>query len=234
MSGHLAAIGFRGDDWQPQVMEASSQAAPAGRSDGIEHYMWSDPSGARVLYHAKGSELLCITPGFRPRKPSVWEVESSAPLVDADCLHCSGADFDIPGSRATIQLELFALWRQYLSQKRRFPMEVCGFAHRAVRCRESEIEKLAGIKLAPSAFVPSGMFGTSTNVTQRATAVLTGKLEAVETLRNGHTKADFLHLRVSTLPGPLDLVSEVETFQGDGDILFAEVWLVGRPQERKD
>lgn len=236
MSGHLACIGFDGETWQSSVMEASSKAAPAGRSDGIEHYLWHDESGARVLYHAKGSELMCLTPGFRPAKPTVWEVESSAPLLDPDCLHCSGADFDVPDSRATIQLELFAPWQNYLRKKVRFPMEVCGFAHWARRCREAaEIETHAGMKLAETAFIPVGMFGTeSKSVTLRATALVAGKLEAIELRRNGHSGGEFNVLRVATLPGALDVVANPETVEGEGDILLAEVWLVGRPQERKE
>ena len=236
MAGHLEAIGFRGEAWEAAVMEASSKAAPCGRSDGFEHYLWQDASGARVLYHAKGSELLCVTPSFRSPKPSVWEVESCGPVLDDDCLHCGGGDFNVPDSRAAIQLELFAPWQRYLERRERFPMEVVGFAHWAQRCPDAAaIEKRVGLKLAATSFIPVGMFGTEAKgMTQRATALVAGRLEEVERLRNGQTGADFLRLRVAALPGALDVVSNLETLPGEGDILLAEVWLVGRPQERKD
>jgi hypothetical protein len=236
MSGHLEAIGFRGNAWEAAVMEASSAATPAGRSDGFEHYLWQDASGARVLYHAKGGELLCITPSFRASRPSVWEVESCGPVLDDDCLHCSGADFNIPDSRAAVQMELFAPWQGYLERKERFPLEVVGFAHWVQRCADAAaIEKRVGLKLATTSFIPVGMFGTEAKgMTARATAILAGRLEEVERLRNGRTGADFFRLRVATLPGPLDVVTNLETIPGDGDILLAEVWLVGRVQERKD
>ncbi len=250
MGGHLASIGFGGEQWQPAVMEASSRSRLAGKDErGVEHFLWQDPSGARVTYHAKGGDLLCLTPGFRPESPTTWDVESSAPLLDPDCLDCSGADLDILDgrgelvTRAALQFELFAPWQAWLTTQRRWRLEVGGFVHWGHACRnEAELHRafkergIGDAKLAPTAFVPVGMFSTEPKgVTERATALLTGSIESIEHRVNQHTEAEFLWLRVSTLPGPLDLAAALGSVAGElqpGRTIFTEVWLSGRPAER--
>lgn len=247
MGGHLANIGFGDEQWQSKVMEASSLAKPVGKSE-LEHYAWRDASGARVLYHSKGSDLVCLTPGFKGT--SVWDVASSAAVEDADCLHCSGADCDILDgrgellTRATIQFELFAPFQAWLKEPRRYRMEVCGFVHWAELCSTPEELQTAfdrrGMgksRLASTAFVPVGMFGTEPkNATARATALLTGTVEAAERRTNGFTKSEFHVLKVATQPGMLDLVAAPDVLTpapAAGMTIFTEVWLTGRPVERR-
>lgn len=252
MSGHLASIGFGGEQWHSAVMEASSRSRLVGKSEGnVEHYLWEDASGARVVYHAKGGDLLCLSPGFRASTPTVWAVRSSGPVVDGDCLYCSGADCDILDgrgelvTRATVQFELFAPWQRFLEQTRTYRFELAGFVHWAHLCRdEAELQKafaargLGDMKLASTAFLPVGMFGAEKKgVTERATSLITGRVEEVERLRNGQTGHEFARLRVATLPGTIDLAGAVDALDGPaepGRLIFAEVWIVGRPEERKN
>jgi hypothetical protein len=252
VGGHLSSIGFGGEQWQSSVMEASSRSRLAGKSDGnVEHYLWADSSGARVVYHAKGGDLLCLSPGFRASTPTAWTVRTAGALLDADCLYCSGADCDVLDgrgelvTRATVQFELFAPWQRFLEQTRTFRLELAGFVHWARLCRdEAELQQafaargLGDMKLASTAFIPVGMFGTEKKgVTERATSLITGRVEEVERLRNGQTGTDFLRLRVATLPGTIDLAAAVDVLEGPpepGRLIFTEVWLSGRPEERKN
>ena len=193
--------------------------------------------------------MVTFTPGFRSEAPTTWDVASAAPLLDPDCLDCSGADVDILDgrgelvTRAAVQFELFAPWQAWLMSKRSWRLEIGGFVHWGHACRnEAELNrafKTRGIgdaKLASTAFVPVGMFSTEPKgVTERATALLTGTLESVEHRVNQHTEAEFLWMRVATLPGPLDLVGGLGSVEGElapGCTIFAEVWLSGRPADR--
>lgn len=93
---------------------------------GAEHSRFVDASGAALVAHANADGLIaCVTPFFVAPEPALWTIRHSATCIDAECVHCSGADVDIYDARhahadqagddfvtrATVQLTLGAARR---------------------------------------------------------------------------------------------------------------------------
>ncbi len=222
------------------------------------HVRWTDASGAALVVHLADAQTIeCITPYFVAPEPTRWRVRTSAPADDAGCAHCGGADCDIvDGSgelvtRTTVQWLHYQPYREWLGEARDERIEVVAFAHRAAFYATTEafeadqeswwpgIGKLGAdappgrqIKgFADVSFLPEGMFAPPGDMKVRASCMFAGRVEAVARPINGHTKRAFLHVRVATLPGAIDVVAdEHEGTPEVGGRAVVRAWLVGRPE----
>jgi hypothetical protein len=224
MSGHA---GEEFGETLGRAMQGASSPPELGHA-GRGHLWWQDESGAAVAAHLdeRGS-VACVTPFFSaPAGGTRWRVRTSAPHLDPECIHCSGADCDILeppeelATRATVQWAVFAPYRAWLSEPRTYDLEVVAFASSLWLCRtDDELEaaqaSLFGekpvatpepaqpLRLADRAFMPYGMFGHEGNVTQRARALLTGTVQSLArpTNRSSNSFRNELSARGSTRPG---------------------------------
>jgi hypothetical protein len=92
------------------------------------------------------------------------------------------------------------------------------------------------LRIAPEAFLPLGMFESGPGVGERATALFSGCVEAASSRANSAGGGRFWHVRVASLPGPIDVVvagSEISETPPPGAIALVEAWLVGRPAETR-
>jgi len=194
--------------------------------------LWTDPRGAALKFHFEDGAVACVTPFFVSPDPTVWRVGTTIPVRDDGCIHCSGADCDLVDAsgemitRTTVQLLDFASF----DPGRTSVLEVVAFAHHAVFCRPedfaAESKKVLSMGMADISFLPVGMFGPLSPVGERAISIFAGRVEAVRSLR---CKADFVHVRVRTLPGPIDVVLPEAPEAHIGQQALVEAWLVARP-----
>ncbi|WP_437526537.1 hypothetical protein WME79_41160 [Sorangium sp. So ce726] len=262
---NLSAIGFAvssEDDLRRTVGAALERAAPPpdlGAS--AAHYLWfRDASGAALAVRLDaGKEIECITPFFAaPDGGTRWRVHTSAPHLDRECLHCSGADCDVldPSSgemytRTALQFLFFEPYQAWLADERTFEVVVVGFASSLSLCAtpddleraqaalfgdaEPGVPREPGkpMRLADQAFLPHGMFGAEGELGARARALLTGNVESVTLARNEITGSRFVHTRVRTLGGPIDIVAPADAVEVPerATLVVADCWLVGRPVE---
>jgi hypothetical protein len=242
-----------------RVMDAARPPAELGAA-GQGHLWWADASGAAVAAHLASDQAIeCVTPFFLgPEGGTRWRVRSREPHLDAGCGHCSGADCDVIDgagdlvTRTTVQWAFFRPYRSWLARPREYDLQIVAFASELSLCESSaDLDRVqaarfgeaeAGqpqepgkpFRLAEEAFLPYGMFGNEGNVTQRARATLTGRVEAITTRTNTLTGRPFLHARLVTLGGPIDVVASLAASDGDAtkaQIALVDAWLVGRPCE---
>lgn len=243
MSEHFGAIGLQLPDegaLLKLVDGLGNSLVEELRQGKDRHLRWQDSSGASLAVHVEGESISCLTPFFVPANGLTrWRVRTASPRDDSQCRHCGGADCDLLSdtgellSRATVQWLVFAPYRKWLSTERIYDLEVLSFAHE-VRVFESEAAFAAdshGLNLATNAFLPIGMFQSTTHLGTAAEVQFAGRITMAESLTNTRG-GDFWHLRVETLPGALDVVAShnlVERQPRVGDFALAKGWLVGRP-----
>jgi hypothetical protein len=75
------------------------------------------------------------------------------------------------------------------------------------------------------------MFVAEGHLGARARALLTGNVEAVNLARNEITGTQFVHARVRTLCGLIDIVAPTDAVEVPerAMLAIADCWLVGRP-----
>lgn len=236
--GHFDSIGLAVADL-PRVVDEAIDAALDPR-----RVVWRDATGATVSVFVEGSAVACVTPFFVPPSPAAWRVRTTAPLFDAGCTYCGGADCDVLDgdgdmiTRATVQWSSFRDSVEWLRGERTFDLAVVAFAHDAwfgesmEAIHDQRRETLGDLRLADEAFLPLGMFGTTGDVTQRATALFTGRVERV-TRHVGASGLGFVHARVRSLQGAIDVV--LDDRLGGGAVVGRQAmidgWLVGRPSK---
>lgn len=262
---NLSAIGFgvsSEEDFQRTVGAALDRAAaPSELGAAAAQYLWfRDASGAALAARIDdGKGIECITPFFAaPDGGTRWRVRTSAPHIDRECLHCSGADCDVlyPSSgemctRTALQFLYFEPYRVWLEGERTFEVVIAGFASSLSLCATSDDfeQAQAGLfgeaepgaprepgkpmRLAEQAFMPHGMFGAEGNLGARARALLTGSVESVTVARNEISGTQFVHTRLRTLGGPIDIVAPADAVEipERATLALADCWLVGRPVE---
>ena len=261
---HLSAIGFDAsseDDLQRMLGAALDRAAPpADLGASAAHYLWfRDASGAALAARLDARKAVeCVTPFFvAPDGGTRWRVHTSAPHIDRECLHCSGADCDVldPSSevmctRTALQFLFFEPYQVWLEVAQTFEV-VVGFASSLSLCAtpddferaqaalfgeaESGAPREPGkpMRLADQAFMPHGMFGAEGHLGARARALITGDVESVTLARNEIAGTGFVHARVRTLGGPIDIVAPADAVEVPerATLAIADCWLVGRPVE---
>jgi hypothetical protein len=264
MADHFRAIGFSFEDagamqatldslFDETVQEARAEV----RGHLREHLRWRDESGASFAFHLEDKAIACVTPFFEPPGGlSRWRVRTKAALDDGDCAHCGGAECDILDAdgelitRSAVQWLHYQPFREWLGQERTYWLEVAAFAHRVElfadeedfrtshRSRLGDAREPGGepLRIAPEAFLPLGMFESGPDVGGRATALFSGRVEAASIGKNSAGGGPFWHVRVASLPGPIDVVaagSEISEAPPPGAIALVEAWLVGRPAETR-
>jgi len=152
-------------------------------------------------------------------------------------------------TRTALQFLFFEPYRVWLERERTFDMTVVGFASSLSLCAtpddlehaqaalfgeaKANVPREPGkpLRLADQAFLPYGMFGAEGDLGARARALLTGNVEAVTLARNEITGTPFVHTRVLTLCGPIDVVAPVDAVEvpEHAMLAIADCWLVGRP-----
>jgi hypothetical protein len=236
---NLSAIGFA--DATPQQMQENvnraidGAAPPTALGRAHDRHLWfQDSSGAALGVHLGApNEVECFTPFFAAGEGGTrWRVRTTAPRLDVDCPHCSGADCDIIDrdrgemvTRATVQWLFFEPYRAWLGEPRDFELELVGFASLlAVGDTQDDLEpvqaRLFGerepgkplepgkpIRLADGAFLPYGMFNEGGDVGQRARALLMGAISDFSKPTNSLTGERFVRLRIRTLGGDLNIVA---------------------------
>ena len=248
------------EDCHRQVGMALDRAAvPPDLGVSAAKYLWfRDASGAALAARIDSQRRVeCVTPFFAAADGGTrWRVHTNAAHLDRDCLHCSGADCDVidPSStemctRTAIQFLFFEPYRTWLRHERTFDMIVVGFASSLSLCAtHDDLERAqaaffgeaepAGpsepgkpMRLADQAFLPHGMFGAEGHLGARARALLTGAVETVTLLRNEVSGTRFVHTRVRTLCGPIDIVAPADAVgvPERATLALADCWLVGRP-----
>jgi len=257
---HFSSIGLAADGQDgfvrliDQVMEGAVDDAPA--TPPARHVRWTDASGASVAIHADAPpEIACVTPYFVSPSPTRWRVRTHAAALDPECAHCGGADCDVLDdagelvTRTTAQWLHFVPYRTWLADGTRdFPLEVVAFAHQASFFATEQAfsdgqaawfgdEPMAAtgkpMRLATESFMPTGMFAEAgATVGERAVVLFAGRVESVARPVNALTSRSFLHARVATLPGALDVVADPAVLEGTpavGALALVSGWLVGRP-----
>jgi hypothetical protein len=233
---HFASIGIAAADLPRLVDQAIAVATD------LHHVVWRDSSGATFYVHLDGDEVLCLTPFFAASAPALWRVRTHAPIFDAECIHCGGADCDVlaaDGSmvtRATVQWTEFREAIEWLRVERTFDLAVVVFAHQATfadspgELAAHRRSALGDLHLAETAFVPVGMLGPSDQVRRRASAIVTGRTEKV-TWYVGNAGRSFVHLRMRSVQGIVDVVLDETLGRGaiGGRYAMIDGWLVGRP-----
>jgi hypothetical protein len=261
---HFAAIGLYGvtpEEFERCVGEALERAgSPPGLGATDRHAWFQDASGAALAAHmAGGGQVDCITPFFvAPGGGTRWRVRTSAPHLDRGCVHCSGADCDLLDgaaqtiTRATVQWVLFQPYQLWLGEVREYDLEVVGFASSLSLCETADdleraqaalfgerdatapLEPGKPLRLAEQAFLPYGMFEHDGDIGARARALVTGTVETMARPTNRLTGLPFVHVRLQTLGGSLDVVAPQGALAGAAAaprMALADVWLVGRPCE---
>lgn len=250
------------DNFQHTVGTALDRAVPpAELGSSAANYLWfRDASGAAIAARIDSQKRVeCVTPFFAAADGGTrWRVQTSAAHLDRECSHCSGADCDVldPSSgemctRTAIQFLFFEPYRAWLQQERTFDIIVVGFASSLSLCAthddleraqaalfgeaEPGVARKPGepMRLADQAFLPHGMFGAEGQLGSRARALLTGNVEAVNLARNEITGDQFVHARVRTLCGSIDIVAPADAVEIPEypTLAIADCWLVGRPVE---
>lgn len=248
------------DDFLRTVGTVLNRAAPpADLGTSAARYLWfRDASGAALAARVDSQgRVECITPFFAAADGGTrWRMHTSAPHFDRECLHCSGADCDVldPSSeemctRTALQFLFFEPYRVWLEYERTFDITVVGFASSLSLCAthddleraqaalfgEAELntprEPGKPLRLADQAFLPYGMFVAEGHLGARARALLTGNVEAVNLARNEITGTRFVHARVRTLCGLIDIVAPTDAVEVPerAMLAIADCWLVGRP-----
>jgi hypothetical protein len=228
---HFSAIGM------PLSREAVLAMLPLARPiDDGPSSLFVHASGGALAFHIDGG-LACVTPFFVAEGATPWHVSAAVPVLDADCVHCSGADCDLADAsgemltRATIQWLAFEQSRALFAEGRAFALEVVAFAHGASFCAPADFEavraEVLSLPIAQTAFLPTGMFGPASPVSARATSIFSGEVELVCRCAGG--AGEFSHVRVRSLPGAIDVVLEGAVDAEPGQIALVEAWFVGRP-----
>ncbi|MFO0759063.1 MAG: hypothetical protein U0359_21405 [Byssovorax sp.] len=206
---NLSAIGFAissKEDFQRTLGAALDRAAPPrGLGASAADYLWfRDASGAALAARLDDRKAIeCITPFFvAPDGGTRWRVHTSAPHLDRDCLHCSGADCDVLDyssgemcTRTALQFLFFEPYRGWLEEERTFEVVIVGFASSLSLCATPDDferaqaalfgepepgvprEPSKPMRLADQAFMPHGMFGAEGHVGARARALLLAALD---------------------------------------------------------
>jgi hypothetical protein len=256
---NLACIGFAITDQSKFVRLidaiASDAVEDAPATSQSRHTRWTDASGAAIAVHVGSDRRIhCITPYFVAPGGSAWKVRTHSAADDPGCAHCGGADCDILGSdgqmvtRATVQWLHYQPFREWLTTERSFGLQVVMFGSRvAAYANKEELDAAqetwfpglssaqgpAGksLRVAAESFLPEGMFAPAqAPMNNRASAMLAGQIEACNQLSNTLSGRQFVHLRLRTLPGLVDVVTaSVEGTPTLGAICAARGWLVGRP-----
>jgi hypothetical protein len=257
---NLSCIGFQVQDQSKFVrlldllVREAVNDAPADAES--RHVRWTDTSGASVAFHVGKAGIECITPYFVAPSPApaLWNVRTHAAADDPDCAHCGGADCDILDSdggmitRATVQWLHYQPSREWLTTERSFELQVVMFAGHAATyeneqdfyaAQESSAQGLSTAKnpeekrlrFAAESFLSEGIFApANARMIDRATAMMAGRIEACHHLSNSLSGKQFVHLRVRTLPGVLEVVvPSVDGTPSVGALCSARGWLVGRP-----
>ena len=242
MFSHLDAIGLTADEFEAQFDAIIDLATEEATTAGSRHLRWLDTSGASMAFHVVGDKIACITPFFDPWVGlSRWQVTTSEAHDNDECAHCGGADCDllVDGemvTRATIQWLHFLPCRDWLAQERTYDLEVVAFAEQLeIHADEEAFRRNAttatsGLKLSPEAFIPLGMFGEEAGGSAPR-ALLAGRVTSAALLHNPFG-GPFWHLRLESLPGPVDVVAPAHALEAQpkaGAIALVEAWLVGRP-----
>lgn len=255
---NLSCIGLAVDD-QDQFGELMGKIIAGAVDDlvstGATHPRWTDPSGASVAFHLEEQSIACLTPYFAAASPALWRVRTHAPADDPECTHCGGADCDLLDAdgemvtRATVQWLQYQPYREWLGSERTFTLEVVGFAQTASFYDDSaafEADQAAmwgdakgpddkPLRLAENAFMPEGMFaGDGAMLSERAVVLMVGLVVQVTLLKNAVTNNGFVHVRIDTLPGLVDVVldpASVPAAPRAGQLASVRAWLVGRPTE---
>lgn len=250
------------DDFQSTVGKAIDRALPPANLGPLaENYLWfQDASGAALAARIDAQKRVeCVTPFFAAGDGGTrWRVHTSEGHIDRECLHCSGADCDVLDAssgemctRTALQFLFFEPYKTWLRSKRTFEIVVVGFASSLSLCATNDdLERAqAGLfgeadpgvprepgkpmRLADQAFFPHGMFGAEGKLGERARAILTGTVEAATLVQNEITGANFVHTRVRTLCGPIDIVAPADAVDipEQPTLALVDCWLVGRPVE---
>jgi hypothetical protein len=212
------------------------------RGGDVSHSLWRDYSGAAVGMHVKKRKMQCITPWFTsPDGATRWLVESKSPVFDPDCLDCSGADVDVYNddgqmlTRTAVQWLFFRPYRDWLSTKRRYRIEVAAFAESAdfFATDEEFVRAQKEPVLADRSWLPTGMFGDvkQGGMRARARALFAGRVTHVARRENTVSGVKFFQIRVETLPGEIDVVHPAtpDLHPKRGMIALVSAWVVGRP-----
>ncbi|MBI2376150.1 MAG: hypothetical protein HYV07_19310 [Deltaproteobacteria bacterium] len=248
------------DDFLRAVDSAFERAEPAPNLGACaSKYLWfRDSSGAALAARVESRKRIqCLTPFFdAPDGGTRWRVRTTSAYLDRECVHCSGADCDVldPSSgemctRTALQFLFFEPYRSWLGEARTFDAIVVGFASTLTLCStpddleraqaaffgerepDAPLELGKPMRLADQAFLPHGMFGSEGTLGARARALLAGTVEGVASIRNELTGTQFLHARVRTLPGSIDIVAPANALEipEHPTLALAECWLVARP-----
>lgn len=229
---HFACIGLLDPQSRvPSLCDLAREDAPTLR--GVQSLLWKDESGAAIAFHAEGDSVVCITPWFASPSPTFWRVDGAVPAIDEQCVHCSGADCNFVSdrrelvTRSCVQMLHFGASEAILSSGAPFDLEIVAFADVARFCTSEDFDAvratMTSLNIAQESFLPMGMFGAS----PRSCALFAGTVEHVELRQHG---AGFLHVRIRTLPGSIDVVMTPDHVARPGDLAIVEGWLVGRPR----
>jgi len=213
------------------------------RAGDVRHFRWSDPSGASLAAHVEKNDVVCVTPFFDPPEGLArWTVRSSAPHEDGGCVHCGGADVDVLAdgemvTRATVQWLHFLPYRGWLRSERDYSLSVAAFAEQVtIYADEDSFHRgpkpgLGNMQLMVNAFLPIGVLFGGKTARSAAKAAFSGRIAYARERRNTRGGV-FWHLRIETLPGPVDVVAAPGAFARPpvtGEVGLFDAWIIGRP-----
>lgn len=258
MSSNFACLGFNiatPKDLERTIAPLIETAPRLHRSSGgYSHHLWRDASGAGIAFHIHNDAVHCLTPWFAPPEGSEpWRVSSGGPLIDPECIDCSGAECDVLdeagqlGTRAAVQFVCFRPYQGWLGKRRTYALNVTAFASELdVFATQADFDKVAsalpvqgpdGIKptFATNFFIPTGLFDEDAGprVELRARALFGGQVSGAFLRTNRASGKKFWHLQVDSLPGRIDVVHPEREglYPATGQLTLVAAWLVGRPTQ---
>ena len=242
MPSHFSTIGIPVGSEQ-DFIDIGQQAARLAERHKVQHgayYCWQDDSGAALwLQLDEANQLLGINPHFHGQ--ALFQVAILTPVNRPNASPLDGAIRGWANGTAAAPSSgdfpfVFDLPNLALYPDLRYPdlvtVRLAAFAHELTLYASAEAfanRPEAGLKLAPQAFIPTGLF-TEEDEPPAAHALFTGTISAWAQKQNGLTGQPFYWFVVETLGGSVDVVADPTLVTQEpvvGGLLEGAFWLTG-------
>lgn len=264
MASNLSTIGFvfdNQDSFQDAMMQCASAASARLPCDNGEYGIWRSRTGAQVWFHFGQSEsgeveIFGLSPFFEGKSSVRLQVSNVVQRRGDNAFEGAFHGWVNPDAQGKGSYPLVFDAVDFASRSGgEFPtlhnVRIAAFARELTAYGDDAAFVASqqdgdGLKFAPQAFIPTGLFAASqaegaagngasiadNSAKPTATALLTGKVLEHSKLRNEATSRDFHWLVVETLDNVvIDVVADPGVVKGeiaDGSTIETSVLLFGR------